>query len=269
MLLGGAAAVVGAAGLGAGGRGVDAARRVRDVVQPGPDPAQALIGIPDALQGRVRLETVHSAARGRDVGLWTAVPAGHGDGAGLPVCLVLHGASATTADFTRFGLARFLTAAVDAGAPPFVLAGADSSANGWVGGSTDDPQAMLAGELPAWCSARGFDSGRLASYGWSRGGAGALRAAELHPGTYRAVTALSPAVARGDAVLGDAGRLDPGRTGLWCAESDPFFPAVQALAAALPAPARVNGHAPGGHTRKYWNSVTPAAFALVGAELSA
>lgn len=270
LLLGGSAAAVLAA---TGAASSDRVRgRVRDVVHPRPDPAQALVGIPDAPEGRVRLETVRSAARGRDVGLWTAVPAGSGDGAGLPVCLVLHGGSATTADFSRFGYGRFLTAAVRAGAPPFVLAGADGSTTGWLGagaGSADDPQAMLATELPRWCAERGFDSTRLAAYGWSLGGFGALRGAELRPGTWRAVAALSPAVAEGDAVFAGATRLEPARTALWCAESDAFYPAVQALAAALPSPPRMTGHAPGGHTRRFWNSVTPEALAFVGAALAA
>src|SRR5215210_6779826 len=87
--------------------------------------------IPDAPEGQVRREQLRSIARGREVGLWTAVPYGHGDGAGLPVCLVLHGASATTADYDRFGFARFLTAAVQDGVPPFVLAGADGGRSRW------------------------------------------------------------------------------------------------------------------------------------------
>ena len=61
--------------------------------------------IPDVPQGQVTLTTRRSAARGRDVGFWTAVPDGHGAGAGLPVCLILHGASATTANYTTFGSA--------------------------------------------------------------------------------------------------------------------------------------------------------------------
>ena len=218
-----------------------------------------------------RLETVRSAARSRDVGLWTAVPAGLGDGAGLPVCLVLHGASATTADFSAFGLARFLSAATAAGVPPFVLAGADGGRSSWLGdgpGSADDPQALLAEELPGWCRERGFDVSRTAAYGWSMGGFGALRGAQLRPGRWRAVAALSPAVAAGDPVLRDAPLLDPARTGLWCGESDSFLPAVRELAAALPAPPAVAAYAPGRHTRTYWDSVTPAAFAFLGAALA-
>ncbi len=191
--------------------------------------------------------------------------------AGLPVCLLLHGGTATTADLGRFGYGRFLSSATAAGVPPFVLAAADGGVSSWTGGgpgSADDPQAMLAQELPAWCAERGFDAGRTAAYGWSMGGYGVLRGAELRPGAWRAVAALSPAVQPGDPVLAAAGRLDPARTALWCAESDSFYPAYQALVAALPAPPALTGHAPGGHTRVYWNSVTPAAFRFLGQALT-
>ena len=66
-------------------------------------------------RARSRLEQVYSHARGKTVDLFTAVPHGHGDGAGLPVCLVLHGVTATPSDYQGFGLGRFLTAAVQRG----------------------------------------------------------------------------------------------------------------------------------------------------------
>ncbi|MBA2696581.1 MAG: hypothetical protein H0U62_12255 [Actinobacteria bacterium] len=107
--------------------------------------------IPDAPQGAVHLETLDSAARGTDVQLFTAVPEGHGDGEGLPVCLVLHGASATPADFEDFGFGRFLTAAVRAGADPFVLAGASGGQLSWEAGHVpgDDPARMHDGFVDA------------------------------------------------------------------------------------------------------------------------
>lgn len=264
------ALLLGAGGLLVGAAAVAGPDRLRPA--DGRPAAVPGAGIPAAPEGLVRLETVRSDARGREVGLWTAVAAGSGDGTGLPVCLVLHGASATTADFSAFGLARFLSAAAAAGVPPFVLAGADGGRTSWLGGgpgSPDDPQAMLAEELPRWCRERGFDATRVAAYGWSMGGFGALRGAELRPGRWRAVAALSPAVSPDDPVLRDARLLDPARTGLWCGQSDGFLPAVQALAAALPAPPAVAAYAPGRHTRTYWDTVTPAAFAFVGAAMAA
>ena len=106
--------------------------------------------IPSAPEGEIRLEQVRSRARGKTVDLFTAVPHGHGDGAGLPVCVILHGVSATPKDYRAFGLGRFLTAAVQRGAPPFVLAGADGGILYWepdpAGG--DDPQRMMTHEMP-------------------------------------------------------------------------------------------------------------------------
>ena len=87
--------------------------------------------IPRAPEGEIKLVQVYSHARGQTVDLFTAVPHGHGDGAGLPVCMVLHGVTATPSDYQRFGLGRFLTAAVQRGAPPFVLAGASGGVLWW------------------------------------------------------------------------------------------------------------------------------------------
>lgn len=263
--LGGAVIVgVGGAGVASGvlpGRGF--VRRLIDDPNP-----EALI--PDAPEGQVRLERVRSAARGRDVDLFTAVPHGHGSGAGLPVCLVLHGASATAADFRPFGLPRFLSAAVRAGVPPFVLAGADGGRLRWepdpAGG--DDPQRMLLEEMPRWLAERGFDEQRPAAWGWSMGGYGALRLAEVSDRPLRGVAAFSPAVARGDPVFTDVNALAGTSVGLWCGLDDGFLPDVRALAEALPEPPEVLSFGEGAHTRVYWNGVTPPAFRFIGAALA-
>ena len=224
--------------------------------------------IPADPEGEVRLERASSAARGREVGLFSAVPHGHGAGKGLPVCLLLHGASATTADFQRFGYPRFLTQAARAGIPPFVLIGADGGRSMWEGDRAgDDPQRMLRDELPKWAADRGFDSTRLAAYGWSMGGYGALRLAETRPGLLRAVAALSPAVSDGDAVFKDADQLDSPRVGLWCGRSDGFLPDVQHLADRIGDPA-IAAWGKGAHTRRYWNRINPEAFEFVGRALA-
>lgn len=223
--------------------------------------------IPDAAVGRVALETVRSNARGLDVGVFTAVPAGFGDGAGLPVCLVLHGASATTADFARFGLPEFLTAAVESGAPPFALVGVDGGRSRWEGEGSDDPQRMLRDEVPAWCAERGFDPARIAAHGWSMGGYGALLLAASNPGWLRAVAVLSPAVGSGRlAPIVD--RLDGGRVALWCGDDDALYGAVRDLEAAIPGGPAIAEYAPGGHTRSYWNTVTVDALSFVGRSLT-
>lgn len=238
-------------------------RRVRRVFGPlGP------VGtIPTAAAGEIALVQVRSQARGRDVGFFTAVPAGHGDGGGLPVCIVLHGATATTADFARFGFPEFLTAAVEAGVPPFVLVGVDGGRTRWEGdGAGDDPQRMLREEVPVWCAERGFDIERVAAHGWSMGGYGALLSAIRNPGWLRAVAVLSPAVGGGelaqrtDELVGD-------RIAIWCGTDDSLIGAVRDLAAAIPGGPAVAEFSPGEHTRGYWNTVTPDALAFVGRAL--
>jgi len=222
--------------------------------------------IPEVPAGDVRYEQRTSAARGRDVGFFTAVPEGHGDGSGLPVCLILHGATATTADFESFGFGKFLTAAVRAGAPPFVLAGADGGRTGWLGdGAADDPQTMLREEVPAWCDARGFDTSRMVGYGWSMGGFGVLATTLRTPGWLRRVDALSPAVGRGDEVDAHAAELVGDQTALWCGTSDALYPNVQALATKIPGGPAIESYSKGAHTRGFWDRVTPDAFAFVAA----
>ncbi len=223
--------------------------------------------VPDAPQS-VRLEQRWSRHRNQDVGFFTAVPSGW-SGAQLPVCLVLHGASATTADFEEFGLGRFLTDAMRRGVPPFVLAGADGGRSFWLGnGENDDPQRMLREELPVWCAERGFDATRMAAYGWSMGGHGVLVAAERNPSWLRATATLSPAVSPGDAAFEDVDRLDGARTAVWCGSGDALYDNVRSFASMIPGGPAVAAYAPGAHTRGYWNRVTPDAFAFIGSSLS-
>jgi hypothetical protein len=268
FVLGTAAGVVAVAGLGAAGVAagvVPVPGRIRRWFQ---DTGEDGV-IPDAPAGRVTLEVRTSQARHREVGFFTAVPSGHGDGSGLPICLVLHGASATTADYQRFGFPQFLSAAVAAGVPPFVLAGADGGRSRWMGdGAGDDPQGMLLDEIPGWCADRGFDTSRLAAYGWSMGGYGSLLAAIRNPGRLLGVAALSPAVGDGDEVMTRAGELDPGRTAIWCGTADDLYDDVRELASRIPGGPAIAAYAPGAHTRGYWNRITPDAFAFVGRALA-
>lgn len=256
-LLGAAAGVAGAAVVG----GLAA----RQLAEPRPGPAPA---VPDAPAGDERLIRIRSGARGSEVDFWTAVPEGYGDGRGLPVCLVLHGASATPRDYGRFGLARFLTDAVRRGAPPFALAGATGGRLSWRRSGDDDPQRMVREEVPTWCARRGFDSGRLAVWGWSMGGFGALLLAEAYPEWLRAVAAFSPAVRPGDAVFTGVDRLRGTPVGLWCGRQDNFLKDVRALARALPEPPVRAAWADGRHNFAYWGTVIPDAFALLGAALT-
>jgi poly(3-hydroxybutyrate) depolymerase len=261
LLVGGAVATVGAAAsLGATGH-LPLPRQIRARLN---DPHGT---IPAATVGDVALDRVQSAARGREVGLFTAVPPGLGEGSGLPVCLVLHGASATTADFRRFGLPEFLTDAVDRGAPPFALVGVDGGPTRWEGdGAGDDPQAMLRDEVPGWCEERGFDHTRIAAHGWSMGGYGSLLAAALDPGWLRAVAVLSPAVG-GGRLEPLIDRLEGDRIALWCGKDDGLYDSVRDFAAAITGGPAIAAYDDGGHTRGYWNTVTTAALTFVGESL--
>jgi pimeloyl-ACP methyl ester carboxylesterase len=219
--------------------------------------------LPDAPPGDERLEQRWSAARGRTVDFYTAVPAGHGDGRGLPVLLVLHGGSTTAADFPRLGLGRFATDSVRRGNVPFVVAGATGGRLSWRPSGADDPQRMVHEEIPAWCAARGFDTSRFAVCGWSMGGYGALLLAATFPEFVSAVAAFSPAVAPGDEVFTRIGELGDIPVGLWCGTDDGLLTEVQALEQALPQPRAAGTYAPGRHNFGYWSTCLPAAFDLV------
>jgi pimeloyl-ACP methyl ester carboxylesterase len=223
--------------------------------------------IPDAPVGDERLEQRVSAARGRTVTFYTAVPDGHGDGRGLPVLLVLHGGSTTAADFPRFGLGRFATDSARRGNAPFVIAGATGDRLSWRPAGADDPQRMVHEEIPAWCAARGFDTSRLAVCGWSMGGYGALLLAQTFPGFVRAVAAFSPAVSPGDDVFARVGALRGVPVGLWCGTDDGMLADVKALEGALPQPKAAGSYAEGRHNFGYWSTCLPAACDLAARAL--
>lgn len=261
QLLTGGAGVTGLAMIGIGG------------LQLAPDRYKARLGllpepyVPDAPEGRVRLERMRSDAMGGELDLFTAVPAGHGDGAGLPVVVVMHGSSASAADFRGLGFGRFQTRAVQQGAPPFVLAGTDDGPNGWVPDGSTDPRRLLTEELPGWLGDRGFDAGRRALWGWSRGGYGALSLVEAEPGWARAAALFSPAVSEGDDVLADLDAVGDLPLGVWCGTDDAFYPAVRELVSGLPRRPEVVTFADGGHDQRFWNDHTLAAFAWLADHL--
>jgi pimeloyl-ACP methyl ester carboxylesterase len=219
--------------------------------------------IPDAPRGEFSLETVSSSARGQDVELFTAVPHGYGDGAGLPVVIVLHGGTGRPHDYESFGFPEFVTQSALDGNQPFVLAGADGDLLGWEQSGSDDPQAMVVEEMPHWLADRGFDAGRRAVWGWSLGGYGSLRLAETHRDFARAVAAFSPALHEGDRVFADADALAETPLAIWCGTDDMFYDADRAFVATLPTPPKKITYAPGAHTRFFWNDHTLEAFAFL------
>ncbi|HRD63075.1 MAG TPA: alpha/beta hydrolase-fold protein, partial [Nocardioides sp.] len=181
----------------------------------------------------------------------------------------LHGASATVDEFGEFGFPQFVTAAVEAGAPPFVLVGPEDGPSGWVVSGDIDPPTFLREELPALLEQRGYDASRVAVWGWSRGGDGALRLALDSPDYARAWALFSPAVTEDDPALTDLSALDGVPLGIWCGTDDAFYPAVRSVADRLPQPADPAVYEPGRHTRVFWNDHTLEAFAWLAAELEA
>jgi hypothetical protein len=151
-----------------------------------------------------------------------------------------------------------VTAAVEAGAPPVVLAGTDDGPDGWVAGQGADPPAMLRDELPQWLDERGFAGDRRAVWAWSRGGYGALRFLETDPSWARGLALFSPALHAGDPVLADLSVLATLPWGLWCGEDDPFHDGAVALSQQAPVPPDPWVQGEGAHTRTYWNAHTLA-----------
>ena len=166
------------------------------------------------------------------------------------------------------GFGRFLTDAADRGAAPFVLAGANGDRLRWQPAGADDPQRMAHEEIPRWCAERGFDSTRLAVWGWSMGGYGALLLAQTFSGAVRCVAAFSPAVSPGDAVFAHVARLGDTPVGLWCGRDDGLYDNVRALERALPRRPVTGGYTAGGHNFAYWSTAIPAAFDFIAGVLA-
>jgi S-formylglutathione hydrolase FrmB len=235
---------------------------------------------PSALTEPVTVQRMHSAARGTDVDLVLIAPSGV-PAAGLPVCLALHGRGARARTFLDLGVPAALTAAVQAGTPPFAVAALDGD-HYWVNvGGADDPQRMLTEEVPGWLTGRDLRP-PSAVFGISMGGFGALNFARAHP-DLKAVATASAALftswpdARSRKVFdGEAnwracepllhtGELRPAGLGVWCGESDPFLGADRRLVQAVsPELARFS---PGGHKDGYWRGVLPEVLKFVGERL--
>ena len=290
FLIGGAAVGVVAVGAVGGGFLVEAG------VLPGRSKLDEALGRcgsmlepPDVVTGPVITGTFSSSARnGSDVG-WTVVyPPGSSPGDALPVCLFLHGRGGSNADSTgSMQLPRFLAGVVaDDGVAPFAIASVDGGdATNWHRRSDgDDPPAMIAGELLPLLASKGLDVGRLAFWGVSLGGTGALYLATLPDFEPAGVMAASPALWRepGEWQAGAYDdEVDFEDNSLWnrldlldgvnlridCGESDPFASRVRQFCDGLnPTPA--GGIEPGCHDNRFWSRQTPAEIAFVGAALA-
>lgn len=196
----------------------------------------------------------------------------------LPVLICLPGRGRAPGEVLQRGL-RFGDYVADAiekrGAKPFAVAAVQASDTYWhARDSGDDAMAMLSDEFVPFIRRDLGLRGPLAVMGWSMGGYGALRAAELHPQRFRGVCAASPALWQsfdagvGDAfdsaadytaddVYAEAARLRGMPVRVDCGRQDPFYEAALAFAEALPEPP-AGGFEPGGHNDAYWRRVAPA-----------
>lgn len=236
--------------------------------------------IPDVPAGPSSVEWVRSPARGKDIHLVIMRPAGAP--ARLPVCLALHGRGDGAESFLDLGVPRFLTAAVRAGVPPFAVVAVDGGAAYFVARDPgDDPQRMLADELPEWLDARGLPA-PAGAFGISMGSFGVLRFARNRPGL-RAVAVVGPALFRdwteassrnafrderqwaANEPLRHTGDVADVPLGVWCGTEDPFVDAARELVAATTPEVAAIG--PGAHHRGYFLRVLPDVLEFIGTRI--
>jgi len=242
---------------------------------------------PDVQPGPVESGSFESAARGTKVGWTVMYPHGQLPDAQLPVVLMLHGRGGDHNSAIRdLGADRYLTAAVQAGTPPFALAAVDGGAdNYWHRrASGDDPQQMLTAEFLPLLKKRGLRTERFGVLGWSMGGYGALLlAAELGATRVAAAGAMSPALWRKSSevaagafdgsddfqrhqVLGRAADFKDVALRIDCGRDDPFAAAVRELRDEVTAE---GGLQAGAHTAGYWRRMLGPQIAFCGAKISA
>jgi enterochelin esterase-like enzyme len=247
--------------------------------------------IPPASGSPSETRTFRSTVLGADVGYALAVPPGHAIGEALPVVFMFPGRGGTAADI--FGSTRFpdfvAQGVAERGVAPFALAAVDGGSSYWhPRASGEDRMAMLIQEFIPMCASRWrLGRERRAVVGWSMGGYGAILAAELHPGTFDAVAAASPAIyrtfaevqaasgdefdsaqdlanydvfARVNALEGIPVRID-------CGTADPFYTNDKAFSQALPQPA-AGTFFKGCHNGDSWRVVAPGQVDFLGAALS-
>jgi pimeloyl-ACP methyl ester carboxylesterase len=231
--------------------------------------------------------TFFSAKRNRLVAYSIGYPPLHEPGSELPLVVMLHGFGGNHASALT-GLTPAQAVAL-AQLAPMALVTVDGGNGYWNPHPGDDPMGMLVDELIPLCQARGL--GRppraIGAMGISMGGYGALLLAEKHPTLVSAAAAISPAIwtsyaqARAanagayasaaafeanDAVT-HAGSLARVPVRVAAGYGDPFYPGVQALAAALPAGSVVD-FGKGCHDGPFFAEQEPASLRFLAGNLA-
>jgi pimeloyl-ACP methyl ester carboxylesterase len=232
--------------------------------------------------------TFFSAKRNRLVAYSIGYPPLHEPGSELPLVVMLHGFGGNHASALT-GLTPAQAVALGQPGQPMALVTVDGGNGYWNPHPGDDPMGMLVDELIPLCQARGL--GRppraIGAMGISMGGYGALLLAEKHPTLVSAVAAISPAIwtsyaqaraanagaydspaafAANDAVT-QAGSLAGVRIRVAAGYGDPFYPGVQALAAALPAGSVVD-FGKGCHDGSFFAGQEPASLRFLARNLA-
>jgi enterochelin esterase-like enzyme len=249
--------------------------------------------IPPESKAMLTVDAFESTVLGGPVGFALAAPPGHDFTSALPVVIMLPGRGGRAvgtmiathmADFVAQGIA-------DRGVEPFALAAIDGGTSYWhPRTSGEDRMGMLMTEFLPMIAQRfglGADWQRRAIMGWSMGGYGAILMAERYPEVFCAVSATSPAIwqsyremadAVGDAfdnatqfaefdVITNADALAGTPVRIDCGSSDPFYPNVKALVAALPAEPQ-GEFRPGCHAIDTWRWFGPGQVDFLGTALS-
>lgn len=228
---------------------------VEEGVLPGRSTVHRLLGlngpageVPSLDPGVMATGSFASRWRSGDTGWAISYPPGFDLGATLPVLVSLHGVggdhSSSFGDY--LGLDRFLAQAVANGVPPFAIAAIDGGRSYWhQRRSGEDSARMVTEEFVPLLAEHGLSADRIALFGWSMGGFGALDIARtLGAERVAAVAAGSPALwhradqtpdgAFDDAAdfdihtpFGRQSALDGIPTRIDCGDGDGFLPTVR------------------------------------------
>jgi S-formylglutathione hydrolase FrmB len=245
----------------------------------------------DASPGRLVRSSFYSTHRSTSVNYALAYPPNVPAGAKLPVCLVLHGYGGSERDaFDGVGYQHLQASAVQAGAPPFVLASVAGGPGYWhPHDSGDDPLGMLTSDFPTVLAQHGLPVDRFGVLGWSMGGFGALlyalanrdrcavavanapafwhsydEARKINSGAFDSATEWS----RWGDLLSRAPDFHDLRVRIAVGDSDPFQPIVSTLRSRLADPSVVT-FAKGCHDERFWQYGAPSQLRFIAETLAA